>query len=134
MLKLNKCEFGAKECTYLGHRVGRDGIKLEESIVLAIQRMEQPKTKKDIRTFLGMTGYYRRFIWKYATIAEPLTNLTRKGELDTVNWTVSTEQAFQTLKNKLTTATIMKNPHYSKTFVLQTDVSSWCRSSVESRR
>ena len=103
--------------------MGRDGIKPEESKVLAIQRMEQPKTKKDIRTFLGMTGYYRCFIQEYATIAEPLTNLTRKREPDTVNWTVSTEQAFQTLKNKLTTATVMKSPHYSKTFVLQTNVS-----------
>ena len=122
-LKLKKCEFGATECTYLGHRVGRNGIKPEESKIMAIQRMERPKTKKDIRTFLGMTGYYRRFIREYATIAEPLTNVTRKGEPDTVNWTESTEQAFQALKNKLTTATVMKSPDYSKTFVLQTDAS-----------
>ena len=122
-MKLQKCEFGATECTYFGHQVGRNGIKPEESKVLPIQRMERPKTKKDIRTFLGMTGYYRRFIREYATIAEPLTNVTRKGEPDTVNWTESTEQAFQTLKNKLTTATVMKSPDYSKTFVLQTDAS-----------
>ena len=70
-----------------------------------------------------MTGYYQHFIREYATIAEPFTNLTRKGEPDTVNWTVSIEQAFQTLKNKLTTTTVIKSPDYSKTFVLQTDAS-----------
>ena len=111
-MNFKKCEFGATECTYLRHQVGRDGMKPEESKVLAIQQMKQPKTKKDIRTFLGMTGYYRHFIREYAAIAEPLTNLTRKGEHDTVNWTVSTEQAFQTLKKKLTTTTLMKSPDY----------------------
>ena len=76
-MKFNKCEFGATECTYLGHQVGRDGIKPEESKVLAIQQMEQPKTKKDIQTLPGMTRYYRCFVREYATISEPLTNLTR---------------------------------------------------------
>ena len=101
---------------YLGHRVGRDGIKPEESKVLAIQRMERPKIKKDIQTVLGMTGYYRCFIQEYATIAKPLTNSTRKGEPNIVNWTEDTEQAFQTLKNKLTTTTVMKSPEYLKAF------------------
>ena len=70
-----------------------------------------------------MTRYYQCFIQDYAIIAEPLTNLTRKAEPDTVKWTVSTEQAFQTLKNKLTIATVMKCLDYSKTFVLLTDAS-----------
>lgn len=70
-----------------------------------------------------MTGYYKRFIQEYAIIAEPLTNLTRKGKPDTVKWTESTKQAFQILHNKLTTATVMKRSDYTKTFVLQTDAS-----------
>ena len=77
MLKLKKFEFGHTECKYLGRQVLKDGIKLKESKVVAIQQMEQPKTKKDICIFLGMTGYYWRFIQEYATIAEPLTNLRR---------------------------------------------------------
>ena len=81
----------------------------------------------------GMTEYYQRFIREYATIAELLTNLTRKEEPDTVNWTATIEHVFQTLKNKLTTATILKSPDYSKTFVLQTDTSQVCVGAVLSK-
>ena len=61
-IKLKKCTFGAQECTYLGHRIGREGVRPEISKVAAIRAMARPRTKKDMRTFLGMTGYYRRFV------------------------------------------------------------------------
>ena len=86
-LKLKKCNFGVSECTYLGHRIGRGGVLPENSKVKAIQEMPIPRNKKQVRSFLGMVGYYRRFIPHFATKAEPLTNLTKKGLPEVISWT-----------------------------------------------
>ena len=86
-IRLKKCCFGANECNYLGHRIGLGGVRPEVTKVRAIQEMPRPQTKKQVRCFLGMVGYYRRFIPHFATKAEPLTNLTCKGMPETVNWT-----------------------------------------------
>ena len=123
-VKLKKCTFGAQECTYLGHRIGRGGVQPETSKVAAIREMARPRTKKDVRTFLGMTGYYRRFIKNYASVAEPLTELTRKQQPEQVEWNERTEHAFQRLKDTLTSAKLMKNPDFTQTFILQTDASN----------
>lgn len=72
-VKMSKCTFAEKECTYLGHRIGQGGVKPEESKVIAIRNMARPTTKKEVRSFLGMAGYYRRFIQNYTEEAEPLT-------------------------------------------------------------
>ena len=85
--------------------------------------MSQPTTKKDIRTFLGMTGYYRRFVKDYDTIAEPLTELTRKKLPEKVKWNSRAEPAFQRLKEMLISTPLMKNPDFNRTFILQTDAS-----------
>ena len=71
-LKLKKCTIGASECTYLGHQIGHGGVQPEQAKVLAIQQMARPQTKKDVSAFLGIRGYYYRFIRNYATIAQPL--------------------------------------------------------------
>lgn len=76
-LKLSKCIFATNECTYLGYRIG-GGVKPDDSKVQAVANIPLPTSKKDVRTFLGMAGYYRRFVQDYATIAEPLTELTKK--------------------------------------------------------
>jgi len=67
-------------CSYLGHVVGGGEVRMEQDKVEAVKRMQPPKTKKDMRTFLGLTGYYRRFIPNYASIAAPLTDLTWKHQ------------------------------------------------------
>ena len=85
--------------------------------------MSRPTTKKDVRTFLGMAGYYRRFVKDYATIAEPLTELTRKNLPERVEWNNKAELAFQKLKRMLISAPLMKNPDFNRTFILQTDAS-----------
>ena len=123
MLKLKKCSFGTQECTYLGHRIGYGGVRPEESKVKAVQDICRPQTKKEVRSFLGLTGYYRRFIKDYATIATPLMDLTKKGKPEQVKWTDQCENAFQTLKKALTSATLLRNPDFSQTFQLQTDAS-----------
>ena len=88
-----------------------------------IRDMAKPVTKKDVRTFLGMTRYYRRYIRDYATIADPLTELTKKNQPEVVKWTPAAEMAYSTLKNTLTSATVMSNLDPTKTFVIQTDAS-----------
>ena len=83
-IKLKKCHFGAQECTYLGYRVGHGGVQPEEEKVKAVLEMPRPHSKKDVKSFLRLTGYYRHFIRDYATIATPLTHLTRKGESEKI--------------------------------------------------
>ena len=122
-IKLKKCTFGASDCTYLGYQIGGGGVLPEQRKIQAIVEMARPQTKKDVRTFLGITGYYRRFVQNYATIAEPLTELTRKNLPESITWSKRAEFAFQKLKEVLTTAPIMRNPDFQRTFILQTDAS-----------
>ena len=77
-IKLKKCNFGVGQCTYLGHKIGRGGVLPVQSKIMAVKEMHRPRTKKEVRSFLGMVGYYRRFIPHFATKAEPLTELTKK--------------------------------------------------------
>ena len=85
--------------------------------------MRAPRNKKEVRSFLGMVGYYRRFIPHFTTTAEPLTNLMKKDQPDKVEWTERTEEAFQILKRHLMDSVILRNPDYSQTFQLQIDAS-----------
>ena len=89
----------------------------------AVQRIQLPKTKKEVRTFLGLTGYYRRFIPDYATVAAPLTDLTRKNKPNTVAWTPDGVASFELLKKALCMAPVLKTPDFYKQFLLQTDAS-----------
>ena len=78
-VKPQKCQLGMAECVYLGHVVGRGVVRPELSKVEVIQAFTQPTTKKQVRAFLGITGYYRKFISNYSTVAAPLTDLTKKN-------------------------------------------------------
>jgi len=77
-----KCQLAMRECTYLGHIIGNGEVKPERSKLQAIAQFLLPTTKRKVRSFLGLMGYYRRFIPNYASIAVPLTNLTRKSVLE----------------------------------------------------
>ena len=77
--KPTKCQFGMRECGYLGHVAGNGMVQLELSKVDAVQCFAVPKTKKQIRAFLSLTGYYRKLIPNYASVAVALTDLTRKS-------------------------------------------------------
>ena len=121
--KPSKCQFALSECTYLGHIVGSGVVKPEKDKLRTIEQYPQPRTKKEIRSFLGLTGYYRRFIQNYSTIATPLTNLTRKSEPEKVVWTSKCNEAFEKLKESLLSTPVMRNPDFTRPFVLQTDAS-----------
>ena len=83
----------------------------------------QLTSKKQVRPFLGLTGYYRKFIPEYATIAVPLTDLTRKSSPNRVVWTHECTRAFEDLKNCLFTTPALHSPDFTKPFILQTDAS-----------
>ena len=122
-VKPMKCQFAMAECTYLGHVVGGGKVQMELSKIRAIQNFEIPKTKKEVRSFLGLTGYYRKFIPQYASIASPLTDLTRKSEPSQVQWSPECDAAFKQLRDSLCSAPVLQTPDFEKPFILQTDAS-----------
>ena len=122
-LKLKKCQFGASEAGYLGHIIGGGSIQPDPSKIKAIKEYPVPTTKKEVRSWLGLTGYYRRFVPEYATISAPLTGLLRKGSPEKVAWTPATEEAFERLRRILIGPTVLKVAEPQKPFVLQTDAS-----------
>jgi len=121
--KPTKCQFGMTECTYLGHVVGGGKVRMEPSKIETVQSFGVPRTKKEVRSFLGITGYYRKFIPQYASIASPLTDLIRKSEPNRVEWTPACAAAFDKLKTVLCSAPVLRTPDLEKPFVLQTDAS-----------
>ncbi|WRX11508.1 Reverse transcriptase domain - like 10 [Theobroma cacao] len=106
--KFSKCEFWLQEVVFLGHVVSRTGIYVDPKKIEAILQWEQPKTVTEIRSFLGLAGYYRRFVQGFSLIAAPLTRLTRKGVKFV--WDDVCENRFQELKNRLTSAPVLTLP------------------------
>lgn len=126
-----KCEFLQRSCEYLGHVISDKGVSPNPKRVECINKISQPKTVKDIKCFLGMTGYYRKFIPHYSTISKPLTLLLKK---DTpFVWGNEQEKAFQTLKEKLTKNPILQYPDFTKPFILTCDASNFGIGSVLSQ-
>ena len=119
-----KCQFGMKECSYLGHIVGSGQVKPDPRKLQAVKEFPIPITKKQVRGFLGLTGYYRKFIQDYASIAAPLTDLTKKSLPERVQWTAESRRAFEALKIALCKNPVLVNPDFSKQFILQTDASN----------
>jgi hypothetical protein len=119
-LKQSKCAFGASEVEYLGHLVGKDGVRVDPKKIEAMQDWPHPKTLKSLRGFLGLTGYYRKFVKNYGKIAAPLTALLKKNSF---NWTPAAAQAFQTLKMAMCTTPVLALPDFTKTFVLECNAS-----------
>ena len=132
--KPSKCQIGMRHCIYLGYRVGNGEIQPEASKIDAVSKFPQPISKKDVRAFLGLTGYYRKFIPNYSALALPLTDLTKKNAANTVDWTSACEAAFQELKRRLTCLPVLQSPDLSKQFVLQTDASERGIGAVLSQR
>ena len=119
----SKCLIAQEQVEFLGHVVGRGLLAPRPAKITAIQEMNRPKTKKQMRSFLGTTNYYRKFIPNYSAIAVPLTDKLKKNEPNQVRWEQSEENAFQALKSKLNDSPILRLPDLSKTFVLRTDAS-----------
>jgi hypothetical protein len=119
-LKQSKCAFGASEVEYLGHMVGKDGVRVDPKKIESTQDWPHPKTLKILRGFMGLTGYYRKFVNNYGKIATPLTALLKNNSF---TWTPAAAQAFQTLKMVMSTTLVLALPDFTKTFVLECDAS-----------
>ena len=134
-LKPEKCKFFKKSVEFLGHIVCEEGIRTNPSYVSAVQEYPVPTCVKDVERFLGLCGYYRRFIQSYSTIAKPLLQLLegrqtrrtkeskKKAAAMPFTWGESQDAAFNELKSCLTSAPVLRYPDFTKPFLLRTDAS-----------
>src|SRR3954470_8212992 len=119
--KFSKCEFWLTEVKFLGHVVFGDGIAVDPAKIKAVLDWERSKSLFDICSFLGLAGYYRRFVSDFSKLAAPLTRLTRKGVKFV--WTDDCESSFTELKTRLTTAPILTIPERGLGYTLYCDAS-----------
>ncbi|CAM4512955.1 unnamed protein product [Caretta caretta] len=122
-VKAKKCQIGLNRVTYLGHQVGQGTISPLQAKVDAIQKWPVPKSKKQVQSFLGLAGYYRRFVPHYSQIAAPLTDLTKKKQPNAVQWTGKCQKAFKKLKATLMSDPVLRAPDFDKPFLVTTDAS-----------
>ena len=120
-IKLSKCIFAQQQLEYLGHLVTSQGVATKPSKIQAVAQWPTPSTIKQLRGFLGLTGYYRRFNKQYGMISHPLTQLLKKGV--SFQWTQQCQEAFDLLKQALVQAPLLTVPNFSKQFVVETDAS-----------
>lgn len=120
-LQPDKCEFLRHEVTYLGHVIGEDGVKPDPNKISAVQNFPVPKNPKNIKQFLGLAGYYRRFIPNFSKVAKPLTDLLKKDK--PFKWELTQTKAFEILKEALCKKPILQYPDFTKPFILTTDAS-----------
>jgi hypothetical protein len=119
--KFSKCEFWLKSVKFLGHTISQDGISVDPSKVQEVMDWKPPKSVHQIRSFLGLAGYYRRFIPDFSRITKPMTELLKKGVKFV--WSEACEKAFHTLRQHLTSAPVLAQPNNSKPFEVFCDAS-----------
>jgi hypothetical protein len=119
--KFSKCEFWMEKVAFLGHVLSAEGIAMDLSKVELVTKWEQPVNVTDVRSFLGMAGYYRRFIENFSKIAKPMTELLKNKTK--FKWSEACEKSFQELKKRLTTAPVLTLLDIKKDFVVYCDTS-----------
>ena len=119
--KLSKCRFWKREVGFLGHRVSEEGVAVDPAKIAAIKEWPHPTSVTEIQIFLGLAGYYRKFVQGFASVSKPLTRLTGKGIA--YEWSIETNEAFKRLKEALTTAPILALPKPNQPYTVYTDAS-----------
>ena len=120
-LKPTKCHLFQSEVRFLGHILSEEGIQPNQENQQKILEWSSPKSVKEVQSFLGLANYYRRFFPRFADVAKPMVDLTRKGRV--FKWTADCEMAFNKLKQGLTNPPVMAHPRSEGTFILDTDAS-----------
>lgn len=120
-VKRSKCVFAQRQLKYLGHVISEDGVTTDPEKVQTVAQWPVPTTVKELCSFLGLAGYYRRFVQHFAIIARPLNDLLKKGSI--FLWTLAHDQAFQALKQALISAPVLGLLDFSKPFCIEADAS-----------
>jgi hypothetical protein len=121
-IKLSKCKFAQQQLAYLGHIISAAGVSIDPEKIKAVAKWTSPTNVKELRSFLGLAGYYRRFVRNFGVIAKPITSLLKKGVLFV--WTSSHEYSFTALKEALVSAPVLSLPNFNLPFILETDASN----------
>ena len=127
-LKRSKCDFMKKHIQYLGHLISEEGIQPLPEKLESIKTMPAPRNTKEIKQFLGLTGYYRKFVPRFSDLSRPLTRLTHKDAL--FKWTKECEAVFQMPKDTLCQHPILKYPDPARPYILFTDASNYAWAGV----
>ena len=131
-LKAKKCSLFAKQVVYLGHIISEKGVSTDPVKVETVQNWTEPMSEKELRSFLGLCSYYRRFIKDFATVTKPLHKLTSKDSKFV--WTKECQESFDTLKDRLTKSPILAYPDFKQPFILDTDASEYGIGAVLSQK
>jgi hypothetical protein len=116
----SKCSFGVQEVEYLGHIVSHEGVKVDPNKIKSMMEWPIPKTLKNIRGFLGLTGYYHKFVKNYGQITTPLTMLLKK---EAFSWTQEATKYFENIKEAMCMTPVLAMPDFTKTFIVECDAS-----------
>jgi hypothetical protein len=119
-VKKTKCSFATQTVSYLGHVISSEGVAMDAAKVESVQAWPTPRSARGLRGFLGLAGYYRKFIHNFGAIAAPLAHLLKKQSF---HWTNEASTAFVTLKQGLTSAPVLQLPDFQKTFTVDCDAS-----------
>jgi hypothetical protein len=120
-VKRNKCTFARQQLVYLGHVISVEGVSTDPKNITAVMKWERPCNVKQVCGFLGLAGYYRKFVRNFGQISWPLTELLKKDRV--FQWTAQTKAAFRTLQQALVSAPVLAIPDFTKPFVIETDAS-----------
>jgi hypothetical protein len=133
--KVSKCLFGTNQLAFIGFIVTPGGVQPNPDNIAAMKAYTRPSTQTEVRSFLGVCNFYRRFVEHYAEVARPLTQLTAgNGKSTAIQWTDECELAFISLKDKLTAAPILALPDFGEPFILYTDASDYALGAILGQR